>query len=140
MTCTCAAVVCFCFFYLDLLQNHAIVTSRCRHKRFARSFFILGPMVHFPFPFPSFWSQARHSRQSVLPLSLKKNFLYGRGYLHGCTVAGCCCRLNNTRVCDEHLFGQVSTCTGHYQLPIFRCTNVHLRRCARPLFRRAVFS
>ena len=26
---------------------------------------------------------------------------------------------------DEHLFRQVSTCTGHYQLPIFHCTNVH---------------
>ena len=34
----------------------------------------------------------------------------------------CCCRLNNTQVCDEHLFGQVSTRTGHNQLPIFCCT------------------
>ena len=23
----------------------------------------------------------------------------------------CCCKLNNTQVCDEHLFGQVSTHT-----------------------------
>ena len=23
------------------------------------------------------------------------------------------------------LFGQVSTCTGHYQLPLFRCTILH---------------
>ena len=33
-----------------------------------------------------------------------------------------CCKLNNTRDCDEHLFGQASTRTGHYQLPIFGCT------------------
>ena len=39
-----------------------------------------------------------------------------------------CCKLHNTQVSDEPLFGQVSTCTGHYQLPIFRCTNVHLGR------------
>ena len=38
----------------------------------------------------------------------------------------CCCKLNNTLVYDEHLFGQVSTRTGRYQLLIFRCTNVHL--------------
>ena len=25
----------------------------------------------------------------------------------------------------DQSFGQVSTCTGRYQLPIFRCTNVH---------------
>ena len=30
----------------------------------------------------------------------------------------CCCKLNNTWVCDEHFFGQVSTCTGRNQLPI----------------------
>ena len=41
----------------------------------------------------------------------------------GCVV--CCCKLNNTGDCDEHLFGQVRTRTGCYQLPIFRCTNVH---------------
>ena len=38
----------------------------------------------------------------------------------------CCCKLNNTLDSDEYLFGQVSTCTGPYQLPIFPCTNVHL--------------
>ena len=53
------------------------------------------------------------------------------------TSVVCCCKLINTQVCDEHLFGQVST--GGYQLPIFRCTNVHLQRYARPLFRRAVY-
>ena len=37
----------------------------------------------------------------------------------------CCCKLNNTRDCDEHLLGQVSTSTGRYQLPIFGCTKVH---------------
>ena len=38
------------------------------------------------------------------------------------------------------LFWQVSTCTGHYQLLIFHCTNVHSRRYTRrPLLRRAVF-
>ena len=47
-------------------------------------------------------------------------------------IVVCCCKLNNTRDCDEHFFGQVSTRTGCYQLPIFRCTNVHPRRYARP--------
>ena len=27
-------------------------------------------------------------------------------------IVVCCCKLNNTQVCDEHLFRQVSTCTG----------------------------
>ena len=27
-------------------------------------------------------------------------------------IVASCCKLNNTQVCDEHLFGQVSTCTG----------------------------
>ena len=49
------------------------------------------------------------------------------------------CKLNNTQVCNEHLFRQVSTRTGRYQLPIFRCTNVHPRRYARPYFRRAIY-
>ena len=31
------------------------------------------------------------------------------------------------------LLGQVSTCTGRNQLPIFRCTEVQLRRHTRPL-------
>ena len=36
-------------------------------------------------------------------------------YIHchrskNCVV--CCCKLNNTRDCDDHLFGQVSTSTG----------------------------
>ena len=31
----------------------------------------------------------------------------------------CCCKLNNTWDCDAQLFLQVSTHTGHYQLPIF---------------------
>ena len=38
----------------------------------------------------------------------------------------CCCKLNKTRDCDEHLLGQVSTGTGRYQLPIFHahlCTS-----------------
>ena len=34
----------------------------------------------------------------------------------------CCCKLNNTQDCGKHLFRQVSTPTGHYQLPIFGCT------------------
>ena len=37
----------------------------------------------------------------------------------------CYCKLNNSLDCDEHLLGQVSTCKGRYQLPIFCCTNVH---------------
>ena len=40
-------------------------------------------------------------------------------------IVVCCCKLNNTCVCDEHFFRQVSTRTGRYQLPIFCCTNVH---------------
>ena len=31
----------------------------------------------------------------------------------------CCCKLNNTRVCKEHLFRQVSTLTGRNKLPIY---------------------
>ena len=46
---------------------------------------------------------------------------------------------SNTQVCDEYLFGQVSTHTGHSQLPIFPCTNVHPQRYSHPLFRRVVF-
>ena len=37
------------------------------------------------------------------------------------------------------LFGQVSTCTGRYQLQIFHCTNVHPWRYACPYFRSAVY-
>ena len=37
------------------------------------------------------------------------------------------------------LFRQVSTWTDCYQLPIFRCTNVHPWRYARPMFRCAIF-
>ena len=32
------------------------------------------------------------------------------------SIVVCCCKLNNTQDCDEHLFGQVSTCTGRYVL------------------------
>ena len=46
---------------------------------------------------------------------------------------------NITWVFDQHLFRQVSTCTGRYQLPIFHCTIVHPWRYARPLFGCAVF-
>ena len=55
-----------------------------------------------------------------LTISVTKNFRI----LHHHSVV-CCCKLNNTRDCDERLFGQVSTLTGRYQLPIFHCTNVH---------------
>ena len=51
----------------------------------------------------------------------------------------CCCKLNYRRDCDEHLFGQVSTRTGRYQLLVFRCTNVHPWRYARPQLRGTVF-
>ena len=33
------------------------------------------------------------------------------------TCVVCCCKLNKTQFCDDHLFRQVSTQTGHYQLP-----------------------
>ena len=49
-----------------------------------------------------------------------------------------CCKMNNTQVCDEHLFGQVNTPTGCYQLPILRCTNVHQRRYTSPQFKCAI--
>ena len=39
--------------------------------------------------------------------------------------------------CVEHLFGQVNTTIGCNQLPIFCCTNVHLRRNTCQLFRLA---
>ena len=32
----------------------------------------------------------------------------------------CCCKLNNTLVCDERLFGHVSTYTVLNQLPILQ--------------------
>ena len=35
-------------------------------------------------------------------------------------------KLNNTGDSDEHLFRHASTHAGHYQLPIFDCTNVTL--------------
>ena len=38
-----------------------------------------------------------------------------------------CCKLNYTQYCDEHLFGQVSTCTGHYHYPLHICAPVKLR-------------
>ena len=34
-----------------------------------------------------------------------------------------CCKLNNTRICDEHLFGQVSTPTGRYHFVAQFCTH-----------------
>ena len=51
----------------------------------------------------------------------------------------CCWMLKNTRVCDDHLFEQVSTHSGRHHLPIFPCTNLHLRRYTHPLFRPSVF-
>ena len=45
------------------------------------------------------------------------------------------CRLNNISVCDEHLFGQVSTCIGRNQLLIFCCTELHRRRHTHLLFK-----
>ena len=36
------------------------------------------------------------------------------------------------------LFRQVNTSTGHNQLPVFHCTNVHLRRNTCPLFQHAI--
>ena len=44
-----------------------------------------------------------------------------------------CCKLNNTRECDEHLFGQVSTCTGRsLSTADILLLKVHLLRYARP--------
>ena len=42
----------------------------------------------------------------------------------------CYCKLNNTHDCEEHLFIQASTCTGRYQLLIFRWKIVHPWRWA----------
>ena len=51
----------------------------------------------------------------------------------GCPISMLCVfKPNNTRDCNEHLFGQVSTRTGRYLLPIFRCINVHLWRYSHP--------
>ena len=54
-------------------------------------------------------------------------------------IVVCCCKLNNIRICDEHLSGQDSTHTGLYQLPAFRCPIVHLLRWACLHFRRAIY-
>ena len=78
---------------------------------------------------PTFWSGVRNQEiraqsQNENPLQL----LFIENYDNSGdmnTIVVCCCKLKNTRDCDEHLFGQVITCTGRYQLPIFRCTNVH---------------
>ena len=53
------------------------------------------------------------------------------------TFVICCYKLNNTQVCDEHLFRQVSRSKSRNQLPISCCTNGHLGRHTR-LFRRAI--
>ena len=46
-----------------------------------------------------------------------------------CCCKPFCCKLNNTLDCDEHLFGQVSTCTGRYcsgfTLPITQFSPFH---------------
>ena len=52
----------------------------------------------------------------------------------------CCCKLDNTRDCDEHLFRQVSTCTGCYQLPIFHCTKCAPVKIRSPIFIISTFS
>ena len=44
-----------------------------------------------------------------------------------------------THLQSPALFRLVSSCTGCYQLPKFRCTNVHPRRYASPIFRHAIF-
>ena len=49
-----------------------------------------------------------------------------------------CCRLNNTRGCDEHLLGQVSTHTGQNQLPIFHCTKCTWEDILTRYFKRVV--
>ena len=56
------------------------------------------------------------------------------------TIVVCCCKLNKTPDCDEHLFGQINTCTGRYQLPLFRCTILHQWRYARLHSRGAVMT
>ena len=87
----------FMLFYLDPLQNQAIVTSRCMHYIFFREcptwkkkegkekgkwpldekwthkpVFVLYPVP--PFPFLLFSSQVGHSRLSVLPFPLEKKY------------------------------------------------------------------
>ena len=55
---------CISFHYFSCLTYH----------RFARPFFILGPMVRFPFPLSYFLSQVGRSCLKVLPLSLDKKY------------------------------------------------------------------
>ena len=74
-------------------------------------------------------------RKQVKTCSNMKNLnsfkIFGQNFLFFTICAGiqiqplppfvvCCCKLNYTPDCDEHLFGPVSTHTGHYQLPIYR--------------------
>ena len=45
-------------------------------------------------------------------LKTKQKHFNFRFHLYPSVV--CCCKLNNSRDCDEHLFGQVSMRTGRY--------------------------
>ena len=53
-------------------QLRLFVWAQNKH-RFACPFFILGMMLHFPFPISSFLSQGKHSHNSAKPLSLEKH-------------------------------------------------------------------
>ena len=83
-----------------------------------------------------------HARDRVGPGQNNRGLLYKLGRLCKCDTLGLL--LKSTHRCNKkfnkiEFFGQVSTRTGCYQLPIFRCTNVHPVRYAHPLFRSAVF-
>ena len=75
----------------------------------------------------SLFESPRHSKRG--------NFT---GSLSYTTEGGIQTQIRSFASSDEHLFRQVNTITGCNQLPVFCCTNVHLRRNTPPLFRREV--
>ena len=68
---------------------------------------------------------SRFHTQESLHKSTAENVLLSFLLFDVIVIVACCCKLNNTRDCDEHLIGQVNTHTGHYQLPLFHCTILH---------------
>ena len=75
---------------------------------------------------PDWWLKAAieqlyqvSDKQNSIQLFISRTFKYRKLVFVGCS------KLNNTRDCDKHLFGQVSTCASRYQLSILRCSNVH---------------
>ena len=75
------------------------------------------------------WRGKYHSSRCCCHNLLSRGKLWSCSQVQFPTVVVCCCKLNNARVCDEHLFGQVSTPTGDnstgwsYQVTLWiKCT------------------